>query len=172
MCIEEGDLDKFKAIIEAGYDINQPFHQGGSLFSYCAARTRHFFTDFLQNFPIDIDATDESGRTALMYSVRPFDCTMEVLITEMNANINLQDELGETVLMKIAYKGNKSTEMCKKATFLINHGADLFLKNNAGETALDIANKQEFLNLSAILEKGMLEADRTEDEDTPTQPAL
>lgn len=67
------------------------------------------------------------------------------ILLKNKANINAQDVLGETALHKL-FKfgiGNGDTEMC---ALLLNSGVDASIKNNHGETALDIAESNPFLS--------------------------
>jgi len=58
------------------------------------------------------------------------------MLIEKGADPNIQDFDGWTALMKAVYKGNVEI-----VQILINHGADLKLKNIGGHTALYIAEK-------------------------------
>lgn len=83
---------------------------------------------------IDIYATNNLGRTALFYS--------NIEISELLINkcplekrkefINHQDNDGITALMKVAYDYD-----INKVSFLLEHKADIHIKNNCGETVIN-----------------------------------
>ena len=79
---------------------------------------------------VDVDATDESGWTALMYAAelnsdnRPVD-----LLLEAHANVNRASFHGDTALMMAAYDGRLSESLLKA-------GADINARNADGVTTL------------------------------------
>lgn len=83
--------------------------------------------------------TLEDGPTDLMSALSlPESCALyfaQLLLID-GANVNLQDQKGETALM-IAVRAGYSAVV----SLLLWYKADKTLKNNAGETALDIALK-------------------------------
>ena len=82
---------------------------------------------------VDIDTAFDYGMTALHFAAnggyKP--CAIE-LIENGNANMNVQDDDGQTPLM-LASTRLASVEVAK---LLINRGADVEMKDNKGMTAL------------------------------------
>ena len=60
------------------------------------------------------------------------------MLLEKNANPDLQRNNGWTALMYASYHCHKET-----VQLLLNHGADVNLKNEEGQTALDLADDEE-----------------------------
>ncbi len=83
---------------------------------------------------IDVNATDEEERTALMYAAESntnLD-VINVLIEAGTNNVNIRDSNGRTALM-YATKSNPNVDIIKA---LIEAGADVNIRDNNGLTAL------------------------------------
>lgn len=80
---------------------------------------------------VDVDATDESGWTALMYAAQLDSTSSEAvhLLLEANANVNRVSTHGDTALMIAAYNGMLNEEMLRR-------GADINVRNSNGVTVL------------------------------------
>lgn len=79
------------------------------------------------------DARDHAGRTALHYAVTHTDRPAERIIEDLIANgvdVDAQDNFGRTALMRIMRGGNHMHT-------LMEAGADPFIKDNLGLTAMD-----------------------------------
>lgn len=87
----------------------------------------------------DVNVKNKDGRTALMYSLwgRKDDAFALLLLEQPHIKIDEQDGVGQTALM-FAVISAKS-DVVKK---LIEKGANIVIKNKAGETALDKALRQ------------------------------
>ena len=69
------------------------------------------------------------------------------LLVKAGADINVQGgKLNLSPLMYAAYKGHADA-----VRFLKNNGADLYLEDNNGNTALDLAELQNNVEISKIL---------------------
>ena len=60
------------------------------------------------------------------------------LLVERGADVNIHNENGDTPLIDAAYKGKNDI-----LEYLLNNGADINAKNNAGLSAQDMARKTE-----------------------------
>jgi uncharacterized protein len=89
---------------------------------------------------------NEEGLTPLLVACQQGSLTASKLLVEAGANVNHQDESGFTPLMEAAVLGYD-----RIAQYLLEHGADASLKNSEGETARDLALKEEHHDLAAIL---------------------
>lgn len=102
----------------------------------------------------DIKARSKAGRTAFGYvAIDTCYCGDELvaLLLEMGADINEQDEFGETALMAYAYGENESPEFIN---FFLEHGADPNIRNIRGQTALDIALEHNWYAARRLMEYG------------------
>lgn len=88
----------------------------------------------------------EVGETALLIAVEDESLeAVKILILKGKANINLQDEIGNTALMNAI--NNNDNNMVE---FLLENGADISIRNQNDEDALDLAREndnQEMLNM-------------------------
>jgi len=78
------------------------------------------------------------------------DITEIVQMLMVNQNIDLQSPWGRTVLMCAAMRGNVAL-----AEYCIEQGCDVYLKNDQGQTAYDIAVKYGKQEIAALLEEAM-----------------
>ncbi len=78
-------------------------------------------------------------------------------LVEMKANLDLQDEEGNTPLMKAIENG-----FIIGAQTLIFEGADMLIKNKAGEDAYQIAMKKGNISLAKLIRKQLTEKLKTQ----------
>ena len=90
----------------------------------------------------DVNATDNSGMTALMFAAK--EDTAKVLL-EAGADVNAKDNDGKTALMFAAT--NNSSDV---AWLLLAAGADANAKDNDGSTALMFATEQEAIDIAEL----------------------
>ena len=95
--------------------------------------------DTVLSLGADVNAEDDDGWTALMYTARYID-RPDIINTliKAGADIDAQDKYGWTALMHAIYKYNLD---CMVA--LLNAGADANIKNNEGERAIDFKTIKE-----------------------------
>lgn len=104
-----------------------------AFFESVKSKNRNKITQFI-NRGIDVNAKDEYGWSALMYTTDTDDYKTARLLIDSGADINIQDEDGQTPLMNSAFVNAKKT-----AELLISHGAKVNIKDNNGQTALMLA---------------------------------
>ncbi|MBQ6773099.1 MAG: ankyrin repeat domain-containing protein [Synergistaceae bacterium] len=85
----------------------------------------------------DLNAKNNSGRTALIIACDKNNLEAVKLLLERKVNANIQDNKSNTALMIAAGKNYQDI-----ALLLIQYGADINIKNNNGNTALDVAMKR------------------------------
>ncbi|MBM82882.1 MAG: hypothetical protein CMJ78_20155 [Planctomycetaceae bacterium] len=82
---------------------------------------------------------------------------MAKVLLHHGADIDAEDNLGDTALIKATKRGSYWV-----AKLLVEHDADLYIKNNAGETALAIAEQRGHTTISTLLRKaGARSSDRS-----------
>ena len=85
----------------------------------------------------DVNCTTNVGTSALMWAVRNNDVNTVDTLLKHGAKIDIVDYIGNTALIYCCQFGNKVT-ICK---MLLAANAQVNIKNNKGETALDYAYK-------------------------------
>ncbi|MBA3722845.1 MAG: ankyrin repeat domain-containing protein [Parachlamydiaceae bacterium] len=121
-------------LIEAGADINAR-NKNGKTPLLRAIVIRPELVETLLKYNPDLNASDKWGKTPLMLSI---DQNISRLLLSKGANIDLQDNQGNTALMN-AILDNRPTGV---QLLLIYSKANIFLENKKKETALSIATKK------------------------------
>lgn len=135
------NLAEIKALINQGYDLNDPYNEHGWT-PFTLAVSKKFQVSFINELIKlggNVNQPIKDGRTPLMLSciTRNYPNVLKLLIN-YGADVNAQDENGYTALMQILTL-NKASEKREFIKTLIEGGADLTtIKNIYGETALDI----------------------------------
>jgi len=105
---------------------------------------------------------NEGGLTPLLVACQQGSLTASKLLVDAGADVNHQDESGFTPLMEAAILGYD-----RIAQYLLEHGADASLKNSDGETARDLALKEEHHDLAALLKRKKDKARQEKEEAAP-----
>ncbi|MCA8936180.1 MAG: ankyrin repeat domain-containing protein [Planctomycetes bacterium] len=89
-----------------------------------------------------VDAPDRNGQTALHEVAENGNAELAELLLNNHADVNTQDDWGDTPLHLAAERSDDEEEKqrtieCVK--LLLKHGADRTIKNNDGQTPLDVA---------------------------------
>lgn len=111
-------------------------------------------TERLLNAGADINAKDNDGRTALMWTIyRSYDnhdSHIDIcrLLIEKGADINAKSDYGVTALMKAAERGDKET-----CAFLIDKGAKTTVKDKGGWTVFTYAMEHDGVSRERELKK-------------------
>ncbi len=134
-------------LVQAGEDIQQKLKQGGNLLFLAAIDNNLFALKYLvEKYKLDINQKDNFGYTILYmitnkkeeyletfansrHSTTSVLKMMELLI-QLGADVNIQDNDGNTPLFLAVFKLNPD-----KVKLLCENGADSSIKNNAGNTA-------------------------------------
>ncbi|MFC1669874.1 ankyrin repeat domain-containing protein [Spirochaetota bacterium] len=135
--VTSGNLDKVKAALDVGANIDTRYRFGNTLLMEAVARSQVEIIKYLLSRGANINAVNDHGNGALMIaSSIQTDESPWILkyIIKKGAKIDNQDKTGWTALMNAAYRGNGDS-----LEILIGSGADLHLKNKKGETALSLA---------------------------------
>lgn len=134
----EGDLERVRAEIDGGKDVNSKDIAGQTALMYASEQGRLEVVKYLVENGADVNVqSGVHGRgTALIYaSIANRIAVMEYLL-DHKADINATTHFEETALHWAAAKGQ-----LKAVNLLIMKNADTELKNKAGKTALDLAKE-------------------------------
>eukprot|EP01125_Pyxidicula_operculata_P003274 TRINITY_DN1386_c1_g1_i2.p1 TRINITY_DN1386_c1_g1~~TRINITY_DN1386_c1_g1_i2.p1 ORF type:complete len:571 (+),score=59.22 TRINITY_DN1386_c1_g1_i2:59-1771(+) len=107
---------------------------------------RSNYLDILQRLSeqINIDATDNEGKTALFYSIQTIGSNITVDLLKLHADVNKADNNGNTPLHCLVecIRSFSEQEFFSKLKLLKDAGCKFSAKNNNGMTAYDIWESQ------------------------------
>jgi len=95
---------------------------------------------------LNINATDQNGRSAYFHAVETSNISMIALLQQMGAKINLQGSDGETALHYAVRMGNTAA-----VGELLAAGIDARLRNRSGENAYSLAKSLKNKELKKLL---------------------
>jgi len=138
LAVRNNDLAAATAAIDAGADVNYMEENVTPLMAACIGNNTAMF-DLLSNNGVNINYADEHGETALHLAVKENDGNdshQEIILRLLNygATVNAADQDGNTALLFAAERSTVAV-----VEILLANGADRLHRNNAGESALDLA---------------------------------
>jgi len=130
-------------VVQSGQASLQHFTQEDTLYyrspiHWAALNAQGEIIKGLVKLGVDINTqTSISKLSALHFAVKTGnEILVKMMIFDLKANPNLQDKNNETVLHKSAQLGD-----FQMINIFLNHGADVFIKNNLGLTAFKVAEQ-------------------------------
>lgn len=146
-------VDVLRAL-KAGADVNVSFFDGsldGATALMIAARggLDKIVGILLIQKGIEINKTDRTGKTALMYALGNEKYDMVKALLKAGANVNIADRQGETALIKAW------SHPLFIVKLLLEAGADANVKNKFGKTALDYAKLGNTASVIKLLQENM-----------------
>ena len=137
-------LDAARLLLDAGADPNDGADAGLAIL-----KASPEVADYLLDAGADVNRIGNEQGTALMFEVEMNNAELIQLYVDRGANVNYQREMdGNCALHFAARLGFENI-----VNVLLNGGADPTVKNNDGQTALDIAKKLDAKTVIARLEK-------------------
>ena len=132
-----GDLDRVKAFVERGTEVDTKDEAGWTPLFWAACAGQEEVAQFLIDKNADINANDGSGRSLLHQAAQAQTDAVKLvaLLIAKGADINAKDNSRENTPLHLAcYSGNKEV-----ADLLIGKGADIGVKDKNGHTPLHCA---------------------------------
>jgi ankyrin repeat protein len=141
------DIARIRELLAQGADVNTKDLDEHQETPLMLAVVRHSVgvVSLLLDAGAEVDAKDDWGRTALFYA--PVSSEIFGVLLRAKANVHSKDEEGNTILMR---KISECASLADVETFL-QLGVDPSLQNEAGETALDIAESLGLVKVIALL---------------------
>ncbi len=139
--VSRNEVHRVNVLLDYGANINDRERYGLTALHYAIRGGKLPLIRLLLDRGASVNSLDDSGVTPLLHLTKtrskadPLP-TLELLASH-GADLNARDENGNTLLMHFVRQGN--VEVVK---WLIGHGADSTVRNNAGKTAGDVAGKR------------------------------
>lgn len=140
------NIDKVRAAIEAGADVNACGEHGHSALAYHASSRRIHILKLLLEKGADPNGKTNNNYTPLMAAASDNDVDTITLLLEKGAYINARSSDGRCALHHAAYWGRGNAIAC-----LIAQGADNTLRDSRMNSAADIAIKENYPGIAALL---------------------
>ena len=139
--IRADDLEAVKRCIKQGVDVNAIERHGWTPLHLAACSNHNMkILQYLISQGSDVNAKDSDGATPLHVTSRlyPNAKALKYLVS-LGANVNAQDNDGCTPLHLLAESVSYWCENWDCIIHLIEHGADVDIKDNHGETAISLS---------------------------------
>jgi len=168
--VVSGSIDELEFFINMGADINAPGARGMNALMIAVSRKNSPYRSYWDYYPdiavvrlliengANVNVQTASGMTALHYAIEVLESSTEIvaLLLTAGAKVNAVNNQGKTPLILLINPhwdcgdGPRSCycqvpERQAKAKLLLAHGADLYIKDNAGKTVIDYAHKSPML---------------------------
>jgi len=155
MAAIEGNASRTAVLLmDKGADVNRKDRQGQTVVHFLAGmRGGYALIGKLPSSGVEIDRTDNSGRTPLFVAVSKGRWDNVEYLAKKGANVEAADPSGSTIIMLAAEKGSYPT-----VSSLIDLGANINKKDNSGTTLAHIlvksSNRYAVNALKKLLQKG------------------
>ena len=144
-----GHPETVKMLLDKGADVNLQ-DEGRYTALMLASRAGHAeIVEMLLDKGADVDLQDEAGTTALIRASEFGHPKIAEMLLKAGADVNLQDGDGETALMLalVTFESGSSTRDYDTIFTIIKYKPDPDIPNNAGETAISIAEGFELTSI-------------------------
>lgn len=135
-------MDYLELLIQHGGDATISCQGTTALHMVCQRLEEYeVVVNYLLRAGININATDERGRTPLFELMVRLTSDLHVLrcFIQKGVDINHQDDEGCTPLHVLVQSRGSQERLRRTILVLLEYGADVSIKNNADETATDVA---------------------------------
>ena len=142
----QGDLGLVNLLTEAGIKVNGMDNRGWTALMWAAFEGQMETTIRLLELGAAVNHKSESGDSALIAACQNKKYSVARALIKAGAKINQQDASGRSAMMYAI----RDLPFVK---FLVNHGADVKIKDSDGDTAIDIAKRLKLKNVMEYLKK-------------------
>ncbi|KAJ5717413.1 ankyrin [Penicillium malachiteum] len=154
--VRVGVIPVIKQFLDAGFDVNRDYQS-----AYKSASSLMYSTGFYPDYSalyhaFSGDDIEISIKTATFLLEHGAD--LEQKLTHFDykfiSNYALAEEQKRTCLLHLIQKNEKEARnamICRGVKFLLEHGANPFTTTTAGETALTLAVKDDFLSVTKVM---------------------
>ncbi|HID46111.1 MAG TPA: hypothetical protein EYP34_10190 [Chromatiaceae bacterium] len=131
LAMQRGDIEQIERHIAWGTDMNQLDRDGHAPLHVAVRKGRIAITRLLIKEGVDVNIKDTKGHTAMYHAVFTANPRIADLLLEAGANLD-----ATALLLEIVQQGIKEREAIR---YLVNHGANLEVRDSNGDTPLLIA---------------------------------
>lgn len=151
-----GKQDIVEFLLKSNADVNLKGLNGETALSFAFDQIK--ISELLINHGADVNSKNADGRTPLMIAVNHRQMDVVSLLIKSGADIDDQNDSGNTIVIILCQKEMTKTNM-DIILYFHNKGADFYLENNFGDSALSALQKIDDLSesLTAFIEKLTLE---------------
>lgn len=131
-----------------GLNIDTVDSGGRTLLMEAAIRKDHTLIEMLLKKGADVNIREKRSWTALHFAVQEYDLRATQMLVEAGADVNAQNDYGNNIaLMAVSmFRGNGDV-----LEYVIDHGADINIKNKSGISALDSAKQTSNYNALSFM---------------------
>lgn len=151
---QKNQVDTVRVLIEKGADINIRNNKKDNVLLYAGAEGLLDILKLALQAGADTSITNRYGGTALIpASDRGHVEIVEELLTNSDTDVNHLNNLHWTALLEAVILGDGSTSYQEIVQLLVDHGADVNLRDRDGVTPLEHAKSRGFKEIEHILKE-------------------
>jgi pectate lyase len=143
-----GDLERVKAFLEEGIDVNAKDENGDTPLHIAAEQDYNDIASLLIDQGGNVNARNQKNYTPLYNAISNSNKDLVGLLIGKGADVNATNRMRQTPLHWACLRGNKEL-----AELLIAKGADANAKDGRGQTPLDIAQRRGGTGIIELLRK-------------------
>ena len=143
---ENGDINTFASLIEAGANINKPNKKKFTPLMIAALCGKSNIVEHLLNANADVDKPNHNGATPLFIAAQNGHVDVVKYLIDHGADVDKPNHNGATPLFIAAQTGDVNV-----VKYLIDHGAEIDKERNDGATPLFMAANQGDLEIVQLL---------------------
>jgi ankyrin repeat protein len=145
---QEGLLDIATLLVNAGADVHEKSAHGHTPLRIAARNGRTDLVKYFLSKGSVVDTRGDDGATPLEHAASKGHLEIVMILVESGANINIQDKDGDFPLGEAAKYG-----FIDVVKYLLSKNADTTLKNNAGNTAEELAKFAGQVKVQEVLKQ-------------------
>ncbi|CEJ87213.1 hypothetical protein VHEMI04340 [[Torrubiella] hemipterigena] len=145
----DASVSMVRLLLSKNANINTKSIHGLTPLMYAIDRRRIEIVKELLDYDAYIEATENTGKTPLMYAALVDDIDIIRLLMDRGANINAMDDYRRTPLIYSTMVGHANRVLIAK--LLLDHGANDYMEDTNGNTALSIAIELDDAKMVSLL---------------------